>query len=64
MPILGDTAYGSTRTFPKGIALHARALCVNHPILQTPLVLIGELPPAWAEEGIYLPEIQQGQGPA
>lgn len=61
MPILGDAAYGSTRRFPQGIALHARALRVRHPILQTPLVLIADLPPAWAEEGINLPDRQPGQ---
>ena len=62
MPILGDAAYGSTRTFPQGIALHARALRVHHPILQTPLVLTAPLPPDWAEEGIILPDAQPGLG--
>lgn len=61
-PILGDAAYGSTRTFPQGIALHARALRVHHPILQTPLVLTAPLPPAWAEEGIILPDAQPDLG--
>jgi 23S rRNA pseudouridine1911/1915/1917 synthase len=54
LPILGDAVYGSDRTFPQGIALHARFLRVRHPILQTPLELYAPLPPAWAEQGIDL----------
>ena len=54
LPILGDAAYGSDRSFPQGIALHARLLCVRHPILQTPLELCAPLPPAWLAQGIDL----------
>jgi 23S rRNA pseudouridine1911/1915/1917 synthase len=54
LPILGDAVYGSDRTFPQGIALHARYLRVRHPILQTPLELSAPLPPAWAAQGIDL----------
>ena len=31
---LGDVAYGSTRPFPTGIALHARSLTFRHPSLR------------------------------
>lgn len=55
-PILGDTAYGSARPFPRGIALHARALTVRHPILRTPLTWVAPLPEAWVAAGIVLPE--------
>jgi 23S rRNA pseudouridine1911/1915/1917 synthase len=56
MPILGDAAYGASKPFAPGIALHARALEVRHPVLQTPLRLVAPLPGAWAEQGIILPE--------
>jgi 23S rRNA pseudouridine1911/1915/1917 synthase len=54
LPILGDTAYGSDRAFPQGIALHARLLRLRHPTLQTALELCAPLPPAWAAQGIDL----------
>ncbi|MGO9596976.1 MAG: RluA family pseudouridine synthase [Isosphaeraceae bacterium] len=54
LPVLGDAVYGSDRTFPQGIALHARSLRVRHPVLQTPLEVCAPLPPAWAEQGIDL----------
>jgi 23S rRNA pseudouridine1911/1915/1917 synthase len=50
-PILGDGAYGSSRSFPHGIALHARALTVRHPVLRTPLILRAPLPDAWGASG-------------
>jgi 23S rRNA pseudouridine1911/1915/1917 synthase len=56
MPILGDADYGSTSGFgaehAHAIALHARALEVRHPILQTPLTLVAPLPDAWRAFGI------------
>lgn len=55
-PILGDSLYGAARGFPRGIALHARALRVVHPVLGTPLTWVAPLPVAWAEAGIELPE--------
>jgi 23S rRNA pseudouridine1911/1915/1917 synthase len=55
-PILGDLAYGATRPFPRGIALHARALTLRHPILQTPLTWVAPLPESWDAAGITLPE--------
>ena len=55
-PILGDRAYGASRTFPCGIALHARTLTVLHPVLQTPLEWVAPLPRLWVAAGIELPE--------
>lgn len=55
--ILGDLVYGSARPFPQGIALHAKALRVRHPILGTTIELVAPLPAAWAGQGIVLPEI-------
>ena len=51
-PILGDRKYGSRRPFPKGIALHARRLVVNHPVGDEPVVLEAPLPEAWHTFGI------------
>jgi 23S rRNA-/tRNA-specific pseudouridylate synthase len=47
MPILGDSRYGSTRSFPIGIALHARQLILNHPMIERSLAIIAELPGSW-----------------
>jgi 23S rRNA pseudouridine1911/1915/1917 synthase len=46
-PVVGDALYGSTATFPEGIALHARRLVVRHPVLERPLTFVAPLPPAW-----------------
>jgi 23S rRNA pseudouridine1911/1915/1917 synthase len=54
MPILGDQAYGATKPFSPGIALHARSLRIRHPVLHLPLELVAPLPPAWASQGIIL----------
>lgn len=53
-PIVGDAAYGSTRTFdpPEAIALHARSLQVRHPTLQQPMDLVAPLPEAWRTFGL------------
>ncbi len=55
-PILGDANYGASRTFPQGIALHARRLGLRHPTLGTPLELIAPLPATWREQGFMLTE--------
>jgi 23S rRNA pseudouridine1911/1915/1917 synthase len=47
-PIVGDATYGATRTFPVGIALHARCLIVEHPITRQPIVVEAQLPASWA----------------
>ena len=46
-PILGDATYGSTWGFPQGIALHARRLTIEHPVLRRPIVIEAPLPDAW-----------------
>jgi 23S rRNA pseudouridine1911/1915/1917 synthase len=46
-PILGDRKYGSRRSFPAGIALHARRLVVAHPTQGEPLELDAPLPKVW-----------------
>jgi 23S rRNA pseudouridine1911/1915/1917 synthase len=58
LPIVGDTAYGSTAPFapPFSIALHARALGFFHPLSGVPLTTIAPLPPSWAAAGFNLPE--------
>lgn len=56
LPIVGDATYGAGKTFPRGIALHARSLSVRHPILQTPLVLEAPVPSEWTSEGMILSE--------
>ena len=57
MPILGDSTYGATipAPLPRGIALHARALSLNHPITGVELTLVAPLPSTWADGGIVLP---------
>jgi 23S rRNA pseudouridine1911/1915/1917 synthase len=49
LPIVGDATYGATRTFPVGIALHARGLMVEHPITRRPIVVEAPLPASWAD---------------
>jgi 23S rRNA pseudouridine1911/1915/1917 synthase len=46
-PILGDRKYGSHRSFPEGIALHAKELGLIHPVRKTPLQLTAPLPTSW-----------------
>jgi 23S rRNA pseudouridine1911/1915/1917 synthase len=55
--ILGDRTYGATQAFPSGIALHARGLTIDHPILRTPLEWVAPVPAAWATAGIELPPV-------
>ncbi|MEO6809444.1 MAG: RluA family pseudouridine synthase [Isosphaeraceae bacterium] len=58
LPVLGDRAYGSVEPFPIGIALHARALTVQHPTLDRPIRFEAPLPDTWEERGIRLPGIK------
>ena len=51
-PVLGDAAYGSSRPFPEGIALHARSLRFRHPTLLSPMELTAPVPDAWSTVGI------------
>jgi 23S rRNA pseudouridine1911/1915/1917 synthase len=46
-PILGDRKYGARRAFPRGIALHARRLAVEHPVSKMQIVLEAPLPATW-----------------
>ncbi len=56
MAVVGDAAYGSTRPFARGIALHARALRVVHPVSRTALTWVAPVPDDWSAQGIELPE--------
>jgi len=51
-PVLGDRKYGSRRTFPAGIALHALRLAIYHPISGDVLELESRLPDPWSEYGV------------
>jgi 23S rRNA pseudouridine1911/1915/1917 synthase len=46
-PVIGDRKYGSRQPFPRGIALHARRLAVDHPIRHEALELVAPLPDYW-----------------
>lgn len=46
-PIVGDVVYGATMPWPHGIALHARRIEVEHPILHTPLIVEAPAPAWW-----------------
>jgi 23S rRNA pseudouridine1911/1915/1917 synthase len=64
LPIVGDAAYGSTRSFPQpdGIALHARSLRLFHPITGLPLVVAAPLPPSWYAAGFDVPDHEHPRG--
>ena len=51
-PILGDRKYGSQRSFPSGIALHARQLAFDHPISRQRIVLSAPIPRVWRQFGV------------
>ncbi|MCP4192085.1 MAG: RNA pseudouridine synthase [Planctomycetaceae bacterium] len=55
-PIVGDRKYGSPAKFPAGIALHSRALMLEHPVQKTELALQAPLPSYWPRQ-----VIQQGE---
>jgi 23S rRNA pseudouridine1911/1915/1917 synthase len=55
-PIAGDSAYGSTFAFPRGIALHARRLTFEHPVSKRAITLVAPLPEEWALAGVAPPE--------
>jgi 23S rRNA pseudouridine1911/1915/1917 synthase len=46
-PILGDRKYGASRSFPEGVALHARRLVVEHPVSKMQLAMEAPLPASW-----------------
>jgi 23S rRNA pseudouridine1911/1915/1917 synthase len=47
LSILGDTRYGSRRSFPRGIALHSTSLVIRHPVSKQTMVFEAPLPDAW-----------------
>lgn len=49
-PILGDLKYGSTASFPRGIALHSRRIAFEHPVRREPVVIEAPLPGSWRED--------------
>ncbi|HUT11499.1 MAG TPA: RluA family pseudouridine synthase [Thermoguttaceae bacterium] len=51
-PILGDRKYGSRRSWPSGIALHAQRLSITHPVQGTPLIFEAPLPDSWRNAGM------------
>ncbi len=51
-PVLGDRKYGSTRSFPQGIALHARQIAVKHPVRPETLAIEAPLPACWQQFGV------------
>ncbi|MFN4257995.1 MAG: RluA family pseudouridine synthase [Gemmataceae bacterium] len=53
-PIHGDARYGSIRTFPHAIALHARSLTFLHPIRNEPITLTADVPRSWRGRFAYL----------
>jgi 23S rRNA pseudouridine1911/1915/1917 synthase len=55
LAVWGDRVYGSTRAFPVGIALHARALTFEHPVQKRPITVMAAPPEVWREQGIELP---------
>lgn len=50
--VWGDRRYGSQRSFPEGIALHARQLRLKHPVRGEPIVLTAPLPKTWRNLGL------------
>lgn len=53
-PIVGDRKYGSKQAFPRGIALHARRLVIEHPVKKTRLVLEAPPPKSWQAFGFMM----------
>ena len=49
--IVGDRKYGSRRAFSPGIALHARRLVIDHPVLHQPVELTAPVPGSWKPLG-------------
>ena len=47
--IYGDSKYGSSRTFGKAIALHARSLSFVHPTRDESITLTAEMPAIWED---------------
>jgi 23S rRNA pseudouridine1911/1915/1917 synthase len=54
-PVVGDKKYGGRRTFPAGIALHARRIEFEHPVRRESIGVEAPGPAAWRKLGIELP---------
>ena len=63
-PIVGDLQYGATLTtaatatydrLVSPIALHARRLCLSHPVRYDRIELEAPLPPEWDDYGFSVP---------
>lgn len=54
-PVVGDRKYGAKLAFPAGIALHARSLVIEHPVLHEPLELTAPTPASWKAYGAGQP---------
>ncbi len=65
MPIVGDSAYGSTLPGPAadGIALHARSLQFRHPTTGALTIIIAPVPSSWHAAGIILPGLSVSAEP-
>jgi 23S rRNA pseudouridine1911/1915/1917 synthase len=46
-PIVGDRKYDSAERFEPGIALHARALRLEHPVRREMMEFVAPLPASW-----------------
>lgn len=63
-PIVGDTKYGSRIAWPKGIALHHREFCVDHPITREGLRFLAPLPHlGWEAEALSLESRREPETP-
>lgn len=51
--IIGDQKYGSTQKFSAGIALHARQLVIEHPVLKERMTFIAPLPASWQKDSRF-----------
>ncbi len=47
--VLGDERYGSAASFPRGVALHARELTLEHPTRKERLSFVAPLPQSWRD---------------
>jgi 23S rRNA pseudouridine1911/1915/1917 synthase len=62
-PIVGDLKYGSRETFKPGIALHAFALELEHPVRREPLRLEAPLPASWRKHGAIARLLESDNAP-
>lgn len=53
--IVGDRRYGSSESFPSGIALHAAEIHFDHPTLHEPVVVTSLPPATWKPYGFAEP---------